>query len=312
MAPIAGMTDGPYRKIAMEQGAGLTVSELISANALVRDSRRTFDMLPQDDEPRPVSAQIFGGDPEILRDAALVVEESPCDYIDINFGCPVKKVVKTGAGSAMLQNLKKAGQAVEAVVRAVKKPVTVKFRTGWTFETVNALESAKLFEDKGAHAITLHGRTASQGYSGKADWELISEVANSVKIPVIGNGDITTPEIAIKRLNESACSAIMIGRGALGYPWIFRQINELLETGLYTKPAANEMAGVILSHIRLMVGHYGEKTGIRKMRTHMGYYSRGVTGGARFRNRVNNTKTRDEMENLVTGFFDDHQYAVSA
>ncbi|VAX21119.1 tRNA-dihydrouridine synthase DusB [hydrothermal vent metagenome] len=312
MAPIAGMTDGPYRKIVMNHGAGMVVSELISANALVRDSRRTFDMLPTDDEPKPISAQIFGGDPEILRDSAVIIEETPCDYIDLNFGCPVKKVVKTGAGSAMLQDLKKAGQAVEAVVRAVKKPVTVKFRTGWTFATINAIEAAKLFEEKGAHAITLHGRTASQGYSGTADWDLISEVANAVKIPVIGNGDITTPEIAIKRLNESACSAIMIGRGALGNPWIFEQVNELLETGTYTKPAANEIAGVILSHIRLMASHYGEKTGIRKMRTHMGYYSRGVAGGARFREKVNNTRTCAEMERLVTDFFDDHQYAVSA
>lgn len=308
MAPIAGMTDRPYRRLVMEHGAGLVVSELISANALVRDSKKTFDMLPSRDEPGPLAAQIFGGEAEVVRDAALIVEErGGCDIIDINFGCPVKKVVKTGAGSAAMRDVTAAAKITSAVVAAVKTPVTVKTRIGWDLKSVNAVEFARAMEDAGAAAITVHGRTAAQMYSGAADWDVISEVARSVKIPVVGNGDIDTPETALRRLETSGCDMVMIGRAALGAPWIFRQFNELLASGAYSPVTPLEIKSVILSHLEMMTKRYGETTGVRKMRAHLGYYTKGLPKSAGFRRMANAATTPDELRRLVREYF----YAIS-
>jgi nifR3 family TIM-barrel protein len=287
----------------MEYGAGLVVSELLSANAIVRESEKTSQMLPSAGEPRPVAAQIFGGDPDILRDAATIVDETDCDIIDLNFGCPVKKVTKTGGGAAILTDIKKAEQIAGAVVKAVNKPVTVKIRTGWDAKNINAVEMAKSLEGAGIAAITVHGRYATQGYSGHADWELISKVADAVDIPVIGNGDIRTVEQAASRLKSSGCAMVMIGRGALGAPWIFRQFNEFSRDGSYGKITVDEMETVILRHLDMMTDCYGERRAVRKIRTLLGYYTKGISGGARFREAANKTSDKETLGRLVTSFF---------
>ncbi len=302
MAPIAGMTDKPFRQIVMQYGAGMVTSELLSANAIVRDSEKTFRMLPDADEPRPVAAQIFGGDPGMMREAAVIVERTPCDIIDLNFGCPVKKVTKGGGGAAILQDTKKIEQTAKAVVSAIKKPVTAKIRAGWDARSVNAVTVAKILEGCGVAAIALHGRTASQGYKGLSDWNLIAEVANSVKIPVIGNGDITSPQMAMDRLNSSGCDLVMIGRAALGAPWIFRSLDRLEKTEEHYEIGADEIRTVIVEHIGLMVTFYGELTALRKMRTWLHYYSKGMKGAARFRDTINHCEKLPELRMLIDEF----------
>ena len=305
MAPIAGITDRPFRRLVMEQGAGLCVTELLSANAIVRDSQKTFEMFPAPGEPGPVAVQVFGSDAGVMRDACAIVDErAPCDIIDLNFGCPVKKVAKTGAGAAMLKDVEKAGRVVEAVVGAVKKPVTVKIRIGWDFNSINAVDMVIAAQNAGASAVIIHGRTASQGYSGKADWDVISKAAQSVKIPVVGNGDIATPETALLRLKESACAMVMIGRGALGRPWIFRQVSELLNTGSYTHPTHAEIGQMILRHLAMMVELYGQTAGIRKMRAHFAYYTRGVKSGSRLREELNKTLELEGARGLIQDYFE--------
>ncbi len=304
MAPVAGLTDQPFRRIAMEYGAGLTVTELLSANALVRDSKRTFEMLPSKDEPRPVAVQLFGSDPAVMGEAARIVEElNCCDMIDLNFGCPVKKVVKTGAGAAILKDPQIACNVVSSVVSAVKIPVTVKIRIGWDKTCINAVTIAKTVADAGVVAIAVHGRTASQGYTGKADWSVISDVARAVQIPVIGNGDIKTPEEALERLETAGVAMIMIGRGAIGAPWIFDRFNKLLSQGSCKKPDSYEIAGVILRHIRLMKELYGEKRTVSRFRTHIGYYTKGLPGASRLRSEMNRCETIVEIDRLVTDYF---------
>lgn len=312
MAPIAGMTDAPFRKIVMEYGAGMVTSELISANALVRDSAKTFLMLPSSGEPRPSAIQIFGGEADTLKEAALLVEErGHCNAIDLNFGCPVKKVTKCGAGSAMSKDLKKAEKVVSTVADAIKLPLTVKIRIGWNSSSVNGVEMAKTVEGAGASAITVHGRTASQGYSGESDWDVISKIASCIKIPVIGNGDITTPEIALHRLDTSGCFAIMIGRGALGAPWIFRQVDEILATGSYTPVTMDERLSTAISHIGLMESFYGDKIAARKLRAVMSYYSKGLRNGSKFRELVNKALSCSNIHNLTEHFFVEHDTALA-
>ncbi|MBI4665025.1 MAG: tRNA dihydrouridine synthase DusB [Nitrospinae bacterium] len=304
MAPIAGMTDQPYRRIVMEYGAGLVTTELLSANALVRDSAKTFSMFPADNEPRPVAVQLFGGDREVMRDACAIVDQhANCDIIDLNFGCPVKKVTRCGAGAALLKDVENAGKLVEAVVGAVKKPVTVKIRAGWDFSSVNALDMAMAIEQAGAVAVAVHARTASQMYSGEADWGVIAKVADALKIPVIGNGDIDTPEKALQRLSASGCKFIMIGRGALGAPWIFRQINQLSATGHYAKPGLDEISSTILRHLKDMVALYGDVSGIKRMRAHFGYYARGFRLASQFRREINAEPRLEGLERLIREYF---------
>ncbi len=301
MAPVAGMTDSPFRQIVMNQGAGLTVSELLSANAIVRDSKKTFTMLPGADEQRPVSVQIFGGDPAIVAESARIVEgREVCDIIDINFGCPVKKVTKTGGGAAILKNIRVAEAMVKSVVSAVSLPVTVKMRIGWSANDINGTQIAKIIEDNGAVAIAVHGRTAAQGYGGKADWDIIAKIAQSVKIPVIGNGDITTVERAIEAMKITPI--IMIGRGALGHPWIFRQISQFLKEGSYTNPEPGEIYKIVVQHIKLMREKYGDALTCRLFRSDAAYYSRGRFGAAHFREKINKTDNVEELLDICRDF----------
>ncbi|MDH5678506.1 MAG: tRNA dihydrouridine synthase DusB [Nitrospinota bacterium] len=303
MAPIAGMTDGPFRRIVMELGAGMTTTELLSAKALTLDSGKTKRMLPAHDEPGPVAAQIFGADPQVMRDAAQMVEEGRADIIDINFGCPVKKVTKTGGGAALLRDAKLAGLITAAVAGAVKKPVTAKIRIGWDMRSINVVEMARTLEDAGAAAVAIHGRTASQGYSGVADWEAIASAAAAVKIPVIGNGDIRTPESAAWRLKSSGCSAVMIGRAALGAPWIFGWIRSFLETGNYGTISPIEIHNVAQRHLAMMAADYGDMAAMRKMRGWLGYYTRGLRGGAAFRREINRAEGIGPLGALMDEFF---------
>ena len=304
MAPIAGMTDGPFRRLVMENGAGLVVSELISANALIQKNQKTVKMLPAKDEPGPVAVQIFGGDLSVIKDAAKIVEDQGrADIIDLNFGCPVKKVTKCGAGAAALKDISKIEKVVLAVVSAVDKPVTAKIRIGWDQKSVNAVDVARAVESAGASAIVVHGRTASQGYGGEADWDVIADVARAVKIPVIGNGDITTPTEALSRLKTSGCDLVMIGRGALGAPWVFSQINQLCADSAYTSLSNEEKTKTALCHFDMMVDWYGGERGVKKMRAHLGYYTRGMKGAARFRDEINHTPKADEARSLIASFF---------
>ncbi|MDH5637400.1 MAG: tRNA dihydrouridine synthase DusB [Nitrospinota bacterium] len=303
MAPIAGMTDEPFRRIVMECGAGMTTTELLSAKALTLDSGKTKRMLPFIDEPGPVAAQIFGGEPEVMRDAALMVEAGRADMIDINFGCPVKKVTKTGGGAALLRDVKMAGRITATVVAAVKKPVTAKIRIGWDLRTVNVVEMAKTLEDAGVAAVAIHGRTASQGYSGVADWDAIAKAAAAVKIPVIGNGDIRTPESAVWRLESSGCAGVMVGRAALGAPWIFGWIRSFLETGKYGTIATVEILNVAQRHLAMMATCYGEVAAMRKMRGWLGYYTRGLRNGAAFRREINRVEGIEPLGALMEEFF---------
>ncbi|MBF0170708.1 MAG: tRNA dihydrouridine synthase DusB [Nitrospinae bacterium] len=306
MAPIAGGTDAPFRRIVMEQGAGLTVSELISANALVRDSKRTMEMLPDADEPRPVATQLFGGEPEVVAEAAAMVDAlDRCDLIDLNYGCPVKKVTKCGAGAALLKDPLRAGELVRQVVAAVKRPVTAKIRIGWDFQSVQAVDMARRLADAGAAAIAIHGRTASQGYGGRADWQVIEQAARAVAVPVIGNGDITTPEEGVARLRDHGCAAVMIGRGALGNPWIFDRINRLLAGKEAPPPPPEQVRDGILRHLGLMAGRYGDGLGARLMRAHFAYYARGFRGAARLRKELNGVATIAAQGALIVRFFEE-------
>jgi len=239
----------------------------------------------------------------VLRDAAVIAAEGRADVIDLNFGCPVKKVTKTGGGAAVLRDIKLASRITRAVADAVNKPVTAKIRTGWDKNSVNAPKIARMLQDSGAMAVAIHGRTASQGYSGQADWEMISMAASSVSIPVIGNGDIASPEACAMRLDSSGCAAVMIGRAALGAPWIFRQSLEFLNSGEYGKISMDARKDTAIAHLDALEEHYGQRAAIRKMRGWLGYYTRGLVNGASFRREVNHAGDIDRTRELINIFF---------
>ena len=242
LAPMAGVTDMPYRILCREQGAGLVCMEMVSAKAILYKNKNTQELLKVDERERPVSLQLFGSDPDIVADIAASLEDGPYDIFDINMGCPVPKIVKNGEGSALMRNPKLVEEILTKLVKAVKKPVTVKFRKGFDDTCINAVEIAKIAESAGVAAVAVHGRTREQYYSGKADWNIIREVKKAVKIPVIGNGDVFTPQDAKRLVEETGCDGIMVARGAKGNPWIFKQITHYLETGeLLPRPSVEEL-----------------------------------------------------------------------
>ncbi len=300
LAPMAGVTDLPFRLLCKEQGAGLLCMEMISAKALQYKNKNTKALLVIHPEEYPVSLQLFGSDPDIVSEMAKGIEELPFQILDINMGCPVPKVVKNGEGSALMKNPKLVYQIVSKTVKAIRKPVTVKIRKGFDDMHVNAAEIAKIVEEAGGAAITVHGRTREQYYSGKADWEVIRQVKEAVSIPVIGNGDVVSGETALAMMKQTGCDGVMIGRAAQGNPWIFRELAEYGKTGVHLERPAKEMRkNAMLRHARLQIEFKGEYLGIREMRKHVAWYTKGMEGSAKLREAINRVESYDELEELL-------------
>ncbi len=296
LAPMAGVTDLPFRLICKELGCGLLYTEMINAKALCYDDKNTKKMLNILDEEHPIAVQIFGSESEFMGKAAQILNDYPNEILDINMGCPAPKVVKNGDGSALMRNPKLAGQVLDQVVKNSKKPVTLKIRKGWDDNSVNALEIAKIAEDCGICAITIHGRTREQYYSGQADWDIIGEVKSQISIPVIGNGDVTSVEDAIRIKDHTGCDAIMIGRGAQGNPWIFKRIDHYMKTGqLLDPPSKDEKIDISIKHMDLAIKEHGEYVAVREMRKHIGWYLKGMKHSARFRDQINHMVTAKEV-----------------
>lgn len=304
LAPMAGVTDLPFRLLCREQGAGLLCMEMISAKAVHYNNKNTESLMEIHPDEMPVSLQLFGSEPDIMAETAARIEERPFAILDINMGCPVPKVVNNCEGSALMKNPKLAGEIINAVVRSVSKPVTVKIRKGFDENSINAVEMAKIAEANGAAAVAVHGRTREQYYSGKADWEIIRQVKESVGIPVIGNGDVTDAVSAAKMLDETGCDGIMVGRASRGNPWIFREINTYLDTGkIAQRPSTEEVRDTILRHAALQLEYKGEYTAIREMRKHVAWYTTGYPHSARLRQMVNEMETIAELEEGIRKIF---------
>ena len=300
LAPMAGVTDLPYRLICRSMGCGMVVTEMVSAKAILYKNRNTKTLLGVLPQERPAAVQLFGSDPDILGEIAAQIEDGPYDMIDFNMGCPVPKIVGNGEGSALMREPKKVEQILSSMVRHVKKPVTVKFRKGFNDTSVNAVEIAKIAESCGVAAVAVHGRTREQYYSGKADWEIIRQVKEAVKIPVIGNGDVFQPEDAEAMLKRTGCDGVMIGRGAKGNPWIFSRTQHYLETGeILPGPSVAEIRDMILHHGSLLSQYKGEKMAMREMRKHMAWYTAGLPHSAALRNEINQIETLNEMKQLL-------------
>ena len=301
LAPMAGVTDLAFRRLCKRFGCPVVVTEMVSAKALAYQSNKTRELMDIHPEEGPVVLQIFGSEPEVMAKITReILNFEPIDIIDINMGCPAPKIVKNGDGSALMRNPELAFQIVKAVKEASNKPVTVKFRKGWDDNQVNAVEFAKGLEAAGADALTLHGRTREQFYTGKADWEVIAQVKNSVGLPVIGNGDIFSPEDAKRMLEETGCDGIMVGRGVQGKPWLFQQINQYLATGHYDpSPSLKERIQIIEQQIDWMLDYKPEHLVIMEMRKHTSWYLKGIEHSGAVKVAVNQAKTRAELIGLL-------------
>lgn len=300
LAPMAGITDLPFRLICKEFGAGMVYTEMVSAKGLFYDSDRSKLLLSVEEAEHPVGAQLFGSDPKILSDMAKVVCESDVDFIDINMGCPAPKITKNGEGSALLKNPELIGEIVYAVAKAIDKPLTIKIRKGFDDDNINAVEVAKIIEQAGASLLTIHGRTREQFYSGEADWDIIKKVKESINIPVVGNGDIRTPEDAKRMFEHTGCDAVLIGRAAQGNPWIFKRVVHYLETGeILPEPTLEERIPIILKHAQMLTEHKGDFIGMREMRSHLAAYVKGIHGATEFRRRLTRVESLEDIKYLL-------------
>lgn len=301
LAPMAGVTDFPFRKICREMGCGLLYTEMVSAKAILYKNKNTEPLLETDETEHPIAVQIFGSDPEIMGDMAKKLEEEHSfDIIDVNMGCPVPKIVNNHEGSALMKEPKLVEQILKNIVSKVNKPVTIKIRKGFDENHINAAEIAKIAEACGVSAVAVHGRTREQYYSGKADYSIIAKVKDSVKIPVIGNGDVCGVEDAKCMYEETGCDAIMIGRAARGNPWIFREISSYMKDGIVCeKPDMEEVKEMILRHARMLIECKGEYTGIREMRKHVAWYTAGMPHSSSLRNKVNQLENYEELKRLI-------------
>lgn len=307
LAPMAGISNSAYRTIIKEMGAGLIYAEMVSDKAISYESKKTIDMLYMTDMERPIAQQIFGSDKESFVKAAKYIEKTmKPDIIDINMGCPVPKVaIKNQAGSALLKNPEKVYEIVSSVVNAVNVPVTVKIRSGWDSNSINAVEIAKMIERAGASAITVHPRTRAQGYTGKADWNIIKAVKENVTIPVIGNGDIRSCYDAKRMLDETKCDAVMIGRGVLGNPWLIKECVEYLATGKEPiKVSLKEKMDMVKRHYKLLEETKGEKLALLEMRTHAAWYLKGLENSTKLKEAIFKTKTKEEFLKLIDDFIE--------
>ena len=302
LAPMAGVCDLPFRLLCKEKGAAMVCTEMVSAKAIYYNNKNTKELLTIDKNEGPVSLQLFGSEPKLMAEMAKRIEEIPFDILDFNMGCPVPKVVNNGEGSALMKNPVLAGHIIEAMVNAISKPVTVKIRAGFDAEHINAVEIAKIAENSGAAAITVHARTREQYYSGKADREIIRLVKEAVTIPVIGNGDIDCYESAKHMLEYTGCDGVAIGRGAEGNPWIFEELNAKYAGLDYNKPSLEEVMEMIMRHARMLIDYKGEYIGIREMRKHAAWYTAGFKGASKLRGRLNEASSIESLEEIIMGF----------
>ncbi len=300
LGPMAGVTDMTYRMLCREQGCELTYTEMVSAKAILYKNKNTNELLEAHEGDRPIAVQLFGSDPQIMADIAMQVAERDIDIIDVNMGCPVPKIVNNGEGSALMKNPSLVYSILSSMTAKVKKPVTVKIRKGFSDDEVNADEVARAAEAAGVAAIAVHGRTRQQYYLGKADWDIIKKVKQSVKIPVIGNGDIFNAIDAKNMYEYTGCDAVMVARGAQGNPWIFSEIRSLMDTGIIPpRPSKQDIKDMMLKHLDLIVSAKGEYIGIRQMRKHIAWYTKGLEGSSRLRDKINYAEGVDELKELI-------------